>query len=29
MGQQIIAEWDPYYGLKLIRMIDVKPYKDL
>ena len=29
MRQQTIAEWDPYHGLKLIRMVNVKPYKDL
>ena len=29
MGQQIIAKWDPYHGLKSIRMVDIKPYKDL
>ena len=29
MRQQTIAEWDPYHGLKSIRMVDIKPYEDL
>ena len=29
MGQQIIAEWDLYHGLKSIRMVNMKPYEDL
>ena len=29
MGQQIIAEWDLYHGLKSIRMVNIKSYEDL
>ena len=29
MRQETIAEWDPYHGLKSIRMVNVKPYTDL
>ena len=29
IGQQTIAEWNPYHGLKSIRMVDIKPYEDL
>ena len=29
MGQQIITKWDLYYGLKLIRIVNMKLYEDL
>ena len=29
MRQEIIIEWDPYYNLKLIRIINMKPYIDI
>ena len=29
MRQKIIIEWDPYHSLKLIRMVNVKPYINL